>query len=247
MKRWHWLTAAVFAYLAMLIVMAPATLVDGLLAKATGGQVRLAEASGSVWSGAGRIQLLDRSRQSGVDKEIDWHWLPRELLQGRLACEVGLDRSPRHFQIAASRARIDVTDANFRVPAAVLAIVEPRLAPFGLGGEFDVHIAELKITDADVQAAALIIWRAATSAHTKVSPLGDYELRVEHAGLASSARLRTLGGPLQLDGFGEWPQKGRPSFSATARVSPQQRDELDPFMRMIAVERSPGNYEFQLR
>jgi hypothetical protein len=209
--------------------------------------VRLAQARGSVWSGAGRIQLLDRSRQIGVNKEIDWRWLPRELLQGRVACEVGLDSSPRHFQIAASRARVDVTDADFRVPAALLALVEPRLAAFGLGGEFEVHIADLMITDADVHGTALIIWRGATSAHTRISPLGDYELRVEHVGLASSARLRTLGGPLQLDGFGEWAQTGKPSFSATARVSPQQRDQLDPFMRMIAVERSPGNYEFQLR
>ena len=247
MKRWHWLTAAAFLYLAMLIGMAPATMVDGALASATGGKMRVAEARGRVWSGAGRIQLLDKNRQSGVDKEIVWRWLPRELLQGRLACAVELDKSGRPFHIAASRSRIEVTDADFRVPATVLAIVDPRLAAFGFGGEFEVHITDLMLTEADVQATALIVWRAATSAHTKVAPLGDYELRIAHAGVTNSARLRTLGGPLQLDGAGEWMRNGRPSFAATARVSPQQRDQLDPFMRMIAMERSAGSYEFQLR
>jgi hypothetical protein len=247
MKRWHWLAAGASAYLAMLVAMAPATLVDAIVARGSDARIRLAEPRGSIWSGAGRIQLLDKNREIGVGKDIAWRWLPRELLRGRLACEVELDRSNRHFQIAASRARIDVTDADIRVPAAVLGIMDPRLAAFGLGGELDMHIADLVITDADVQATALIVWRAATSAHTKVSPLGDYELRIEHAGLARSARLRTLGGPLQLDGIGEWAPGGRPSFAATARVSPQQRDQLDPFLRLIAVERGTGNYEFQLR
>ncbi len=247
MKRWHWLAAGSLAYLLMLVGIAPATLVDGFLASATDGRMRLAEPHGSVWSGAGRIQLLDKNRQFGIAKEIAWRWLAGELIVGRLAWEIGLDGSTRRFRIAASRARIDVTDADIRVPAAVLAMVEPQLAALGLGGEFDIHIADLMMTKASVQATALIVWRAATSAHTKVSPLGDYELRIEHAGLASSARLRTLAGPLQLDGSGEWAQSGRPSFYATAHVPPQQRDQLDPFMRMIAVERGAGNYEFQWR
>jgi general secretion pathway protein N len=247
MKRWHWLATGASAYLAMLIVLAPAALLDAILALKSDGRIRLAEPRGSVWSGAGRIQVLDKNRQIGVGKDIAWRWLPRELLLGRLACEIELDSSARPFYVAAARGRIEVTGADLRVPAAVLGIVEPRLAAFGLGGELDLHIADLVIADADVQATASIVWRAATSAHTKVSPLGDYELRIEHAGLARSARLRTLAGPLQLDGLGEWARGSRPSLAATARVSPQRRDQLDPFLRMIAVERGAGNYEFQLR
>ena len=139
-----------------------------------------------------------------------------------------------------------MTNADIRVPAAVLGMAEPKLAPLALGGELMVHIADLVIKTADVQANATVLWRGASSAHTKVAPLGDYELRFEHLGAARTATLRTLGGPLQLDGAGAWTGGARPAFKATARVSPQQREALEPFVRMIAVERGPGNYELQL-
>ena len=246
MKRWQWLVAGTSAFLVMLVATAPATLVDSALARASEGRLRIAEARGSVWSGAGRIQLLDASRRSGISQDIAWRWLPGSLLRGRLACELELNSNARRFELAWTPAGIEVANADIRVPATILGIAEPKLAPLGLGGDLLVHIADLVIKAADVRANATVLWRGASSAHTKVSPLGDYELRFESVGTARTANLRTLGGPLQLDGAGAWTRGERPAFRATARVSPQHRETLEPFVRMLAVERGAGNYEFQL-
>jgi general secretion pathway protein N len=247
MKRWQWLAAGTIAYSMMLVATAPATWIDSVLARVSEGRLRIAEARGSVWSGAGRIQLLDASRQTGITKAIAWHLLPGSLLRGRLVCEMALDASARRFVVTLSPARIEVTDADISVPAAILGVAEPKLAPFGLGGDLVVHIADLDIGPRDAQANATVIWRGASSAHTKVSPLGDYELRFEQSGTVMTAILRTLEGPLHLEGTGSWAQGASPTFKGTARVPPQNREQLEPLLRMIAVERGAGNYEFQLQ
>jgi general secretion pathway protein N len=94
-----------------------------------------------------------------------------------------------------------------------------------------------------VQGAATLQWRAAGSALTPVSPLGDYEVRFSAAGPAVHAALSTLEGPLQLDGKGTWSHGARPKFAATARVPAAQQEQLAPLLRLIAVERGAGRFE----
>ena len=89
-------------------------------------------------------------------------------------------------------------------------------------------------------------WRSAGSALTPVSPLGDYELRLDGGSGGLSASLRTLKGPLYLEGKGLPANNGPPTFSATARVDPQLLPQLAPFLRLIAIERGEGVFELQL-
>ena len=60
------------------------------------------------------------------------------------------------------------------------------------------------------------------------------------------ASLRTLQGPLQLDGQESRTGGGNPAFQGTARIPPEQRQQFAPLMRMIAVERSEGSFELVL-
>jgi len=57
------------------------------------------------------------------------------------------------------------------------------------------------------------------------------------------AALRTLEGPLQLEGKGTWSNGAAPSFLVTARVPAQHQEQLAPLLRLIAVERGAGNFE----
>lgn len=246
MRRGRWLAVGTVAYMLMLIATAPATLVDGVLRRASAGRLHLSEARGTVWSGAGRVELLDASRQAGIAKSIAWHLSPVSLLSGRVVCEVELDSPAKRFVVSLSPSRIELTDAHISVPAASLGIVLPKLAPLGLGGDLQAHIVELVIAGGAVHANATVLWRAASSIHSRASPLGNYELRFANPGAAMTAVLRTLDGVLQLDGSGTWVKGAMPAFQATARVAPQQREQLEPLLRMIAVERGAGNYELRL-
>jgi hypothetical protein len=74
--------------------------------------------------------------------------------------------------------------------------------------------------------------------------LGEYEVRFKAVGPAVHAALSTLEGPLLLEGKGIWSSGAPPSFLATARVPEQHQEQLAPLLRLIAVERGAGNFEF---
>ena len=247
MKRWQLIAAGALMYLLLLIVLAPATVVDGVLERASEGMLRIADARGTLWSGAGRLQILDATRQGGITKNIVWQLQPASLLRGHVACDIELDSPAKRFTVTILRARVELADADINVPATILGIASPQLASFGLGGDLIVHVADLTIGNGGVQGNGTVMWRAASSALTRVSPLGNYELRFAQSGAAMTALLRTLDGPLQLDGSGSWAPGVKPAFNAIARVSPQHRQQLEPLLRMISVERGAGNYEFKLQ
>ncbi len=247
MKLWPLVGFGLGVYALGLITTAPATLIDVGLEQATAGKLRLAEARGTIWSGAGLLEIRDSNRRGGVAKSIAWRVLPSYLLLGRLRCEVALDQTTQRFPVTVSLQRIEISDADMTLPAASLGLGEPKLAPLGLTGDVLLHIARLSVGRNTIQGNATLQWKAAGSTYAPVSPLGDYELRFDADGAAVRATLRTLQGPLQLEGQGSWTRGGNPAFLGAARVPPQYLQQLAPLLRMIAVERGAGYFELQLK
>jgi general secretion pathway protein N len=239
----RWLAFGLVAFAAALIGLAPATLIDARLAHASDGRLRLAEAQGSLWLGTGWIEIRDTEGRAGVAKRLAWRVLPKSLLRGRLIAEVELDQSAKPFPVAISLSRIEIADAGIKLPAAALAQGMPRLAPFRLTGDVLVNIPRLALEHGRMEGDATLQWRAAGSALTPISPLGEYEVQFKAVGPAVHAELRTLAGPLELAGNGSWSNGGPPDFSATARVPLQHQEQLAPLLRLVAIERSAGSFE----
>ena len=128
----------------------------------------------------------------------------------------------------------------------MLGLWVPKLAPLGLTGDVLIHVASLSIARDAMQGNATLQWRAAGSTLTPVSPLGDYEIRLDGEGMTVHAYLRTIEGPLWLDGKGSWTRGDSPAFLAMARVPPQHQQQLAPLLRLIGVERGEGRFELQL-
>lgn len=247
MTPWRLVSLALGAYALGLIATAPATLLDAGLRQASEGRLRLAEARGTLWSGTGQIEIRHASRRTGVARNIAWRALPAQLLRGRLAYEVALDHAAKRFPVTMSVSRLEFADADVNLPAAALALVVPRLAPLELTGELLLHVNRLAVSRGTAQGSATLQWRSAGSALTPVSPLGDFELRLEGDGSALRASLRTLKGPLQLDGGGSWTGGSNLEFLGTARVPPQHQQQLSPLLRLIAVDRGDGSFALQLK
>lgn len=241
--RWTMLAFAVGVFFAAGIVLAPATLIDARLERASDGRLRLAEARGSLWSGAGWIEIRDADGRAGVARRLAWRVLPWSLLRGHLAAEVELDQAVKPFPVTISLSRIEISDAGINLPAAALGLGMPRLAPFRLTGDVLLNIPHLSLERGRMDGDATLQWRAAGSALTPISPLGDYEVRFKAVGPAVQAVLSTLEGPLQLEGKATWSNGAPPSFLATARVPAQQQELLSPLFRLIAVERGAGTFE----
>jgi len=149
--------------------------------------------------------------------------------------------------VTLSLSRIELANADISLPAAVLGLGVPKLAPLGLTGDVVIHVASLSIERDAMDGNATLQWRAAGSALTTVSPLGDYEVRLDGEGMTVHAYLRTIEGPLYLDGKGSWKRGDVPAFLAMARVAAQYQQQLAPLLRLIAVERGEGRFELQLK
>lgn len=248
--RWGLFGLGLVIYAAWLITMMPATLVDAGLQRASGGRLRIAEAQGTLWAGAGQLELLDANRQSGIAKHFAWRFRPGSLLRGLIVYEVELDDATRHFPVTISLLRIEFAQADLTVPAVALGLGVPKLAPLGLTGDLRLQVKSLTLPLAGgggVHGNATLQWRRAGSTLTPVSPLGDYELQLVGEGALIRATLRTLDGPLQLDGKGSWASAANPAFMATARIDPEHQQQLAPLLRLIALDRGNGNFELQLR
>ena len=246
MKRRNLIAIGFSAYVVALIVTAPATLVDAAMQDATQGRLRLVEAAGTLWSGSGQIEIRDSTGRAGIARHITWRILPESLLRGRLVCEVELGQTGQRFSVTASPSRIELANVDISLPAAMLGMGMPKLAPLGLTGEILVHVAALSIARDAMQGNATLQWHGAGSTLTPVAPLGDYEVRLDGEGKTVHAYLRTIEGPLQLDGKGSWTRGDNPAFQAMASVPPQHRQQLAPLLRLIAVEREEGRFELQL-
>ena len=246
MKRRYLIAIGLFVYTVTVIATAPATLVDSGLQRASNGRLRLAEAQGTLWSGAGQIEVRDSGGRTGVAKSLAWRFLPQSLLRGHLVCEVELDQSARRFPVTISLSRIELANADVSLPATVLGLGVPKLAPLGLTGNVLLHIASLTIERKAMQGNATLQWRDAGSVLTPISPLGDYELRLDGEGATVHAYLRTIQGPLRLEGKGSWANGNHPVFLATAQVASQHQQQLGPLLRLIAVDRGEGSFELRL-
>ena len=249
--RWAPLAAGCGAFAAAVIAtsiaLAPATLMDARLAQASNGRLRLAEARGSLWSGAGWIEVREADGRAGIARRVAWRVLPESLLRGRLVAEVELDQAAKPFPVTLSLSRMEIAGAGIRLPAAALGLGMPRLAPFRLTGDVLLNITQLSLERGRADGDATLLWRGAGSALTPISPLGEYEVRLKAGGAGIEAILRTLEGPLQLDGKGSWMNGAAPSFVVTARIPAPQQDQLAPLFRLIAVERGAGTFELQIK
>ena len=246
MKRWSLFAVGLAAYAIALIATAPAALLDAGLQRASEGSLRLAEAQGTLWSGSGQIEMRDKGGRAGVASSLSWRVVPESLLRGHLVCEVELGHAARRFPVTLSLSRIELANADLNLPATVLGMGVAKLAPLGLTGEVQVHVASLSIARNALEGNATLQWRAAGSALTPLSPLGDYELRLDGEGATLNATLRTIEGPLRLEGKGSWTRGARPAFLGMASVPPQHQQQLAPLLRLIAVERGAGSFELRL-
>jgi len=247
MKRCQLFAIGLGVYAFGVIATAPATLIDAGLQRISQGKLRLVEAQGTLWSGSGQIEIRDSGGRTGVAKSFAWQILPQSLLRGYLVCQVKLEQATKPFPVTISLSGVELANADISLPATALGLGVPKLAPLGLTGELLLHVASLSIEDKQTRGNVTLQWRGAGSVYTTISPLGDYEVKLDADGITSNALLRTLQGPLQLDGKGSWANGGKPDFLAIAQVPPQHQQQLDPLLRLIAVERGAGSFELQYK
>ena len=247
MKAWAWLAAGTCLYAVSLLALAPARLLDARLDETSNDHLRLASSEGTLWSGNGLAELRDQTGSRRWAAPLSWRLRPAALLAGRLDFELATDPPVSVSAMSVSRSKIGFSGVDIRLPAATLAAGLPDMAGWGVAGEIRLVADQLAFGPGQTAGGLTLHWQAAGSSLSPVSPLGDYALDVKGQDHGWQASLRTTAGPLQISGEGAWRPGADARFEATAVVPPALRAELSPFLRLLASERSDGQFHWQLR
>ena len=238
---WGWAAAGVLVgVLPTVISFAPAHWLARAVDSATGGQVLLAQARGTVWTGSAQLVLTgggasqDRAALPG---RLEWQLRPtlRGLrAQVHAACCM---TAPLQARLDArwGGARLALADGQSQFPAGLLT---------GLGTPWNTlqPQGQLAVQTQGFEAAwtagrmalagtAQLDARAMSSRLSTLRPMGSYRLALQ-GGEAPTLALTTLEGALQLSGTGQW-VGNRLRFTGEATAAPDREAALSNLLNII--------------
>jgi hypothetical protein len=193
--------AAACLLAAAVAIEAPATLVDRQLDSLTGGRMRVADATGTIWSGSGALILLPYAARVPVQWHIDALPLLRSRLSGTLARDA-TESSPSTFDLGSD----DLALRRFAVafPAeALLRAADAPAAVTGAGGTVDLRADAFAMRRGLFEGAFIARWQGASLPGPRPEvriALGDIRLEGVGNGGEMKGALSNVGGDIEITG-----------------------------------------------
>src|SRR5690606_38436882 len=246
------LAAAIVGALLALLLFAPARWLADAVTRASGGQVQLVNARGSVWSGQADLLFTggEGSRTTSALPEgiawrlrPAWHGGPALALALRAPCctpqAVRLHVSPGF-----GATRVSVAAFDSRWPAGLLTGLGTPWNTLRLEGTIALRSDGLELTRAggrtQLQGGLDIDALALASRLSSIRPLGSYRarLRADADGSTAQLDLTTLSGALLLQGQGQW-VGGRLRFAGDAQAAPGSELALTNLLNIVGRRDGP--------
>ncbi len=238
---WGWALAGTLSGLLLaLVLFAPAHWLAQAVARASAGQVLLADVRGTVWNGSARL-LLTGGEGSNDAATLPGRlgWQLRPALTGLTARLQADCCTTAPLQLGAALrlggARIVVADGRSQWPAALLAGLGTPWNTLQLDGDLGLVTQGLSVEwvegrlalagRAELEAARL------SSRLSTLRPMGSYRITV-NGGATSTLQLDTLDGSLQLSGSGRW-VGSRLRFEGVASAVPEREAALSNLLNII--------------
>ena len=238
---WPWAAAgAALGIVYAFIAFAPARWLAAVVADASGGQVQLAEARGTVWDGSARLVLTGghgSTEAAALPGRVAWRLQP--LWNGAVAQLRAECCTPRPLDLRArwhaSGWQLLVGDGVSEWPATLLAGLGTPWNTLQLDGE--VRLATRGLSVEWVEGRPRVDGRAELEALRMASrlstlrPMGSYRITLQ-GGTQATLRLATLEGSLQLSGTGQWVGR-RLHFRGEASAVPGREAALANLLNII--------------
>lgn len=231
------------AIVAALLVLAPASLADLALARATAGRLRLAETTGTLWQGKGRVVLADVSseRPEGATAlqgmvlpgTLDWTVRLLPLFVGVLDATLRLDGMSAPLRLQGSATGLTGTASSLELPAVDLGRLGSPWNTIRPSAFIALRWDGFRMSAGQVEGRMSVELRDVSSAMTPVHPLGSYRVDVTGAGPQATVALVTLAGPLRLTGQGNWTARSGLRVTAEAVADESERERLSSFLVLV--------------
>lgn len=240
-------TGALLGLLLAVLLFAPARWLALGIEVASGGRLQLPHARGTVWDGQADLLLTGGAgsrSQTALPQGLRWRLRPA-WVDGMPALRLRLTApccTPQPWLLTVAPqglgARLRLAAMQSQWPAELLAGLGTPWNTVRLEGRLQLQSPGL-----DLQWAAGHLWwqgrlgvelHDATSRLSTLQPLGSYRftLAAAEAGEASTLRLETLRGELQLQGEGQW-IGGRLRFRGEAQAAPGREEALANLLNII--------------
>jgi len=239
---WRWAMAgALFGALVAAVLWAPARWLAQGLESATGGQLQLRDARGTVWQGSAAVVLA--SSAGGVDRialpgRMQWQLRPAWLgVRGQL--ELGCcTQGPLGFAAGSAGSagfRLAWDDGRSRWPAAMLAGLGAPWNTLRLDGALDLRTEAFALRWSQGRLAldgrAVLDATDLSSSLSTLRPMVSYRLVLD-GGPAPSLLLTTTQGALRLSGSGRW-SGNTMRFGGEASAAPGSEDALANLLNIM--------------
>ncbi|RKW38412.1 MAG: type II secretion system protein N [Lautropia sp.] len=244
-----WTVLSLLVALVTALVLAPASMADWGLKVATHGRVRLADASGSIWHGQGKVVLVDVAALAARERDkpdavlplpgvlvpgtIRWDIQVLPLLIGRVQVLARHDSMAQPVEISGTFARPRFSAGSIRLPNVSLSRLGSPWSTVQPTASLALSWEPFEIVNGKANGVASIELRDVASALTPVRPLGAYRLDIDGRQADTMLNMSSIEGPLRLSGEGVFNPSHGLRFTAWAEVDESERLKLAPLVRLL--------------
>ena len=226
---------------AALAIEAPAGLVDGRVAAATDGRLRITDTSGTLWNGAGELVLLP----SGARRPMAWHIDAWPLLFGELRGTIATAMdAPQYAEFAYGHRSMQLHRLDVALPMdSLLQSVGVPAALGSAGGSIEARIARFVQTPGALDADLAAQWRNASLPALRPGfriLLGDVRAEARGTGPEIAGSISNVGGDVEIAGRVALSAALIPKIDATIRPRAGiDRDRAEAITTALSLIGSP--------
>jgi general secretion pathway protein N len=242
-----WLLAGIVSIALTMLIFFPATWLASMVEKQTAGRLTLGDAHGTLWRGSAFIG----GAASGSDPltpllpgRFSWHLSPMVLL-GDVDAELENDAAlSQPVTLTGNWHQWKVSPGAILLPAERLVALGAPLNTIQPSGQMRLSWELLQLTlqnkKIGMVGAMKLTMNDIGSRLSPVKPLGSYELSFDWHETRASVTLKTVKGPMLLNGSGMF-VNGRLQFSGTAEAEAGQEQRLANFLNLLGQRRRVGD------
>lgn len=241
------LLALIPASLAALAV-APAAWLDRLLMAGTRGQLRLAEATGTIWKGDGRLVFVGAAAATGAPApdsvqgavirgvalpgRLRWQLAPLPLVVGVIEAQIMIEGMKQPVRLQGRLLDMRLSNGQLALARTDLGALGSPWSTVRPAGAVRLSWESVTVQAGRFEGRVQIELRDLSSALSAVRPLGSYRIMIDGRADQTSIELNTISGALELSGRGGL-ERGRLRFTAQAAPADPQDSRLTGLLGLL--------------
>ncbi|MEN7531258.1 type II secretion system protein N [Cupriavidus sp. 2SB] len=236
-QRLRWAMLGLAAVVVTIVASLPATWMADRIATDTQRRVLLADAAGTLWHGSATLALTagaGSQTATVLPGRLNWDVAFWPLLTGTLRVVVFQDAAmAAPVKLAVTPAGWTVESGSIRLPASMLEGIGAPFNTLRPDGAMRVDWSALqgRFTGNQKSGHLSVQLDQMSAAVSRLRPLGSYRADIDLAGADGKLQLKTLSGPLYLEGSGTLGRQAR--FEGTARADPDAATQLAGLLGLL--------------